>query len=225
MCQNCLVNKHTGKIMRLLTALLIASCVLTSVSAQTTKVSQAAPKSNLSMVRLDGSSIKTDLGYGVVLNSGSTLKREWFQIRDEDSPVQFPGGSYYATGADVIYKSEKNSGNYQYRVYYQLVPKEPVSAVEVRVHVLDVFGKLIKTLSSTQIVDFSELKTFEGAWRIWSENEASEAFASVAYVAQVRTTAGRVYEVDKASVLEQVRKVSKRITEADLEPKKDPQAK
>jgi len=95
------------------------------------------------------------------------------------------------------------------------------TAVEIRVHVIDVFGKLIRKLSSSQILDFADQKYFDGKWRLWSENEASEAFASVAYVAQVRTAAGRVYEIDRAAVLEQVRKVSKRITEADLEPKKD----
>lgn len=101
--------------------------------------------------------MKTFLGSGVFLNSRSTLKREWFQIRDEDSPVQFPLPSEYPIGASVIYESE-GKGQFQYIVRYQLIPKEPVTAVEVRVHVIDVFGKLIRTLSSSEITDFDDLK-------------------------------------------------------------------
>ncbi|WP_310389282.1 hypothetical protein [Roseateles sp.] len=151
------------------------------------------------------------------MNNGSTLRREWFVIRDDASPVQIVGSA----GVNVIYKSERSSGQYQYRIPYQLKSKESVTAVEVRMHVLDVFGRLLKTLSSTEVTDFSDIKGFEGIWRIWSENEASGAFASVAYVAQVRTASGRVYEADRTAVFEQVRKVAKRISEADLEPEKE----
>ena len=48
-----------------------------------------------------------------------------------------------------------------------------------------------------------------------------EAFASVVYTAQVRTASGRVYEIDKAALLDQVSKVTMRISESDLEPKKE----
>ncbi len=169
------------------------------------------------MDRSEGTSIVTNLGYNVTLNKGSTLRREWFVIRDDAAPVQIEG----AAGVNVIYKSERSSGQYQYQIPYQLKAKEPVTAVEIRVHVLDVFGRLLKTLSATEVIDFSETRGFEGNWRIWSENEASEAFASVAYVAQARTASGRVYEADRTAIFDQVRKVAKRISEADLEPKKE----
>ena len=148
-----------------------------------------------------------------------SLKREWFVVRDENSPVSIEG----STGIQVAYKSGErySSGQYQYNVMYQLKAKEPIAAFEIRVHVLDVFGRLLKTLSASELVDFSDSRSFDGTWRIWSENEASEAFASVAYVAQVRTASGRVYEADRAAVFDQVRKVARRITEADLEPKRE----
>ena len=45
----------------------------------------------------------------------------------------------------------------------------------------------------------------------------------MAYVASVRTAAGRVYEINRPALLEQLLKVSRRITEADIEPpKRDP---
>lgn len=175
------------------------------------------------MDRYGGSSVVTDLGYGISLNKESSLKREWFVIRDETAPAALLG----EVGVNVIYKSgEKySSGQYQYEVIYQIKPQEPLTAIELRVHVLDVFGKLLKTLSATQLSDFSEPKSFTGNWRIWSENEATEAFASVAYIAQVRTTSGRVYEADAKAIFDQVRKVAKRITEADLEPKRESPSK
>ncbi len=197
-------------------ALVVLSFAIGTAGAQTTRTAPAL-RSVLTMDRFEGTSVITNLSDNVTLNNGSTLRREWFVIRDDASPVQIVGSA----GVNVIYKSERSSGQYQYRIPYQLKSKESVTAVEVRMHVLDVFGRLLKTLSSTEVTDFSDIKGFEGIWRIWSENEASGAFASVAYVAQVRTASGRVYEADRTAVFEQVRKVAKRISEADLEPEKE----
>lgn len=171
------------------------------------------------MERSEGGSVITDLGYNISLNKDSTLKREWIVVRDENAPAVIDS----STGISVTYKSgEKySSGQYQYKLSYQIKPREPITAFEVRVHILDVFGRLLKTLSTTELVDFSELRTFDGAWRIWSENEASEAYASIAYIAQVRTASGRVYEANRTAFFDQVRTVARRITEADLEPKRE----
>lgn len=186
---------------------------------------QPSPSKSAAVVmdRYSGLSVKTDLGYGISINNESSLKREWFVVRDESAPAALLG----EVGINVIYKSgEKySSGQYQYEVIYQVKPQEPIAAIELRVHVLDVFGKLLKTLSATQLDDFSEPKSFTGNWRIWSENEATEAFASVAYIAQARTVSGRVYEADSKAIFDQVRKVAKRITEADLEPKRESPSK
>jgi len=183
------------------------------------KAASESTRPQLVIERTEGPEVKTTLGYGIVLNKGSSLKREWFVVRDPDAPVQIDG----LTGIRVRYNSGErySSGNFEYNATYSIIPKEPVSAVEVRFVVFDVFGRLVRTLSSTEVEDAAAKKEFKAGWRVWSENEASEAFASVAYVAQVRTSAGRVYEANSAAVLEQVRKVSKRITEADLEPKRD----
>jgi hypothetical protein len=191
----------------------------TVVSAQQSKALPSGKGATISIERYEGGSVITDLGYNISLNKNSSLKREWFVVRDENSPASIEG----LAGVRVAYKSGErySSGQYQYGVTYQLKAKEPIVAFEIRVHVLDVFGRLLKTLSSTELVDFSDSRSFDGNWRIWSENEASEAFASVAYVAQVRTASGRVYEADRAAVFDQIRKVARRITEADLEPKRE----
>ncbi len=180
-----------------------------------TNLPATTEQSALSMKRSVGGAVTTDLGYNIMVNKGSTLKREWFVIRDEAAPVEIDG----ATGVSVVFKSERS--DFHYELGYDLKAKEPITAVEVRVHVLNVFGALLKTLSTTEVTDFSGRKGFSSNWRVWSENEAMEAFASVVYVAQVRTASGRVYEIDKAALLDQVCQVTKRISESDLEPKKE----
>jgi hypothetical protein len=190
-----------------------------AANAQQPKAPALSGRSVISMERYPGGGVATDLGYGITLNKTSSLKREWFVVRDDNAPATIEG----PVGIGVRYKSGErySSGQYQYQATYTVRAKEPLAAIELRVHVFDVFGKLIKTLSATELVDFSDTRAFEAAWRIWSENEASEAFASVAYLAQVRTAAGRVYEADRSAVFDQVRRVGRRITEADLEPKRE----
>lgn len=194
--------------------MLIAAMACTAAAAQ----GQPSKSPVLAMDRFEGSSVKTELGFGIVLNKNSTLKREWFVIRDPASPVQFDG----ATGVTVVYKDGgRASGSYQYQASYTVMPSQPVVAYELRYVVLDVFGRLLKSLSATEVEDRSNPVNGTAQWRIWSENEASEVFASVAYVANVRTSSGTVYEANRAAIFEQVRKVSRRISEADLEPKRE----
>jgi hypothetical protein len=52
-----------------------------------------------------------------------------------------------------------------------------------------------------------------------SENEMSEHYASIAYIARVRTADGRVIEADPAAAVAEARKFSKKFTPLDLEPK------
>ena len=202
--------------MRTFITLAFATLLSSSAVGQTQK--PPSPAKPLAMNRFEGTPIKTDLGFNIVLNKGSSLKREWFVISDEAAPaiIEDP------TGVSVVYStsSRTSSGEYQYNIPFRVRAREPITAVEVRVHILDLFGRVLKTLSVTEIYDIDELNGFAGKWRILSENEASEAFASISYIAQVRTAKGRVYEIDRTAVLEQVRKVAKRITESDLEPKR-----
>ncbi len=199
----------------LLISILVASL---NASAQTPRPAQGGA-SQITIERTEGTSVTVNLAYGIALNKESKLKREWFTVRDPQAPAALDGNS----GVDVNYKSGDRSsrGEYQYSVPYRISPREPITAFEVRVIVIDVFGRLVKTLSATELLDFSDTRGFDGAWRIYSENEASEAFASVIYIAQVRTAAGRVYVADQRAVYDQVRRVATRITESDLEPKRE----
>lgn len=194
--------------------LVVAACALTSAWAQPS----GAPVS-ITVDRSEGPDVTVSLGYGIVLNKESTLRREWFVVRDAQAPAFIEGPA----GIRVVFKDgdRGSRGEFQYTSSYRLAAREPITAFEVRAVVIDVFGRTVKTLSSTEVVPVTGGRDFRSAWRIFSENEASEAFASVMYVAQVRTAAGRVYVADRAAIFDQVRKVASRLTEADLEPKRD----
>lgn len=198
-------------------AVIVAAALAMPLQIATAQTTKAAPavKAQLKMDSYPGTTIQTNLGYNIKLNQYSKLNREWFVVRDEASPVSI----VEAAGINVSYDSK--GSRYEYKMSYAVDAKEPVSAIELKVHVFDVFGRPIKTLVGTEVTEVDGKGYLNMSWRIWTENEASEAFASVAYISTVRTQAGRVYEIDKAGVAEQVKKVFKKITEADLEPKKD----
>ncbi|WP_144289950.1 hypothetical protein [Ideonella sp. A 288] len=193
---------------------LALSAIVSSSIAQTAKPLQNA----LTVSRFEGTSVVTDLGEDVKLNRASTLKREWFVLNDPSAPLKIKGDA----GVLIQYRSggASRSGQFQYMASTEVIPSEPISAYELRMHVFDVFGRHVKTLSTVDIGDTQQTKVDNSVWRILSENEASEAFSSLIYVAQVRTAAGRVYSVDRSAVFEHLRRISSRITEAELEPTK-----
>jgi len=56
-------------------------------------------------------------------------------------------------------------------------------------------------------------------WNAFTENEVSEYYASIAFVARVRTQGGRVFNADTMRVLEEARKFSRKFSPENLEPK------
>jgi hypothetical protein len=84
----------------------------------------------------------------------------------------------------------------------------------------DVWGQFTKTLSYTEIEDETAgtTKSFTPSWSLYSENEATEHYASLTYVARVRTKAGRVFEANYQPVVDEARKISARFQPEWLEP-------
>jgi hypothetical protein len=126
-------------------------------------------------------------------------------------------------GIKTIFESERYGGNYFYKSDYTITPKEALTAIEVRFLTFDVWGKPIKTLTATDIQDMpsNTNQQFSAKWSVFSENEASEFYASIAYIAQVRTASGRVIQMDNTPVLQEAQKFYKKFTAEDLEPKPD----
>jgi hypothetical protein len=169
----------------------------------------------LTVTKAEGKIMKVSLTPSISLNTDSMLRRGWYAITDPASPVGIEG----TPGIDVVYNSQARSSGYEYRVDFGVVPKEPISAVDVRVVVLDVFGRHLRTLQAVYVLDTDRARYFSGIWTILREAEATAAHTSIIYVANVRTAAGRIYTAGSKEITEQIKKVSGRaFSDAGLDP-------
>lgn len=176
------------------------------VSASVTLAAQQVTKSS-------GGSIKTNLGYDIYLNKNSSLTREWITIHEDSLPVDIVGTTGVSTGY--------GSSNFRYEAKYEIQTKEAISAIEIRFLTFDIWGEHVRNLSSTEIEDVKGgvTKKFDAFWTEYSENRVSEHYASIAYIAQVRTADGRVLKANPEIVLKEARKFSEKFSKSDLEPK------
>jgi hypothetical protein len=176
------------------------------VSASATLAAQQVTKSS-------GGSIKTHLGYKFYLNKNSSLKREWITIHDDSLPVDIVG----TTGVNTGYEDS----NYKYEAVYKIKTKEAISAIEVRFLTFNIWGEHVKNLSTTDIEDVKAevAKNFDAKWVEYSEHRVAEYYASIAYIAQIRTADGRVFKANPDIVLKEARKFSEKFSKSDLEPK------
>jgi hypothetical protein len=161
----------------------------------------------------EGDSVRTPLGYNVVLNDKSTLKRQWITINDPNSPAELESG----TNVTVQYEKD-----YFYRSNVGVKGRQPLTAVELVHVIVDVFGRQISTLRKVELADIAnqELRYVSGKWRIWSEAEAALAHTSYTYVRAARTADGKVYSAPIDQVLNIIRKAAPALTATDIEPPK-----
>ena len=111
-------------------------------------------------------------------------------------------------GITTIYQrgGTYSSGGYRYKADYSIRVTEPVVAVEVRFITFDVWGERTRALSATDIRDFAlGNHKLDAEWNLYSENEASEHYASIGYVATIRTTAGEIHRADVGAVTDAAR--------------------
>lgn len=167
--------------------------------------------------RGSGGSIQTKLFASVFLNEGSSIVREWITITDPAVRAEIVG----TVGVNTAYEPGKryNSGSYTYKADFRALALEPIVAIEVRFLVFDVWGRHVRSLSLTEVKDFPKGSfALNGTWKLYSENECSEHYASIGYVARVRTKSGKVLTADPAPVVKEAKRLSSKFTEADLEP-------
>lgn len=203
----------------LLTGLMVVGCG----DASTTEGESVDPATaeadtlgehSITFVRDTGGSVQTNLGYGIVLNPSSSLKRVWITATDSTFPARLIG----TAGIRTAYEQERYSGSYEYRATVEVEPHESLSAIEVRFPLFDVWGRFDKTLAMTEVADLTPGQTysFTPRWNVLSENEASEYWASMAFIARVRTSDGRVIEFPLERILEEARDFSASVTLQDL---------
>lgn len=165
---------------------------------------------SVTVATADGGSVRTNLGFGIILNEESTLSREWVVIHDARLPVDFDG----TPGTTTRYED-----NYEYNVHATLVASQPVTAVNARFIAFDVFGQHVTTLGATEVVDLApgEPSRFDWEWRVGG-NDASQHFASVGFIARVRTADGQVHHADFNTIVCVAELFALAATVADLDP-------
>ncbi len=165
-----------------------SAIVLTLVSAALVATSSFGATT---ITTADGGSIQTKLIANIVLNKESALRREWVAVHDDTMPVDLVG----TPGVTTIYEeggSRYSSGNYRYKATYAVRVSEPVVAIEVRFITFDVWGGRTRALTATDIQDLAPGDyPLDAVWKLYSENEASEHYASIGYVAAVRKAPAR----------------------------------
>ena len=185
----------------------IALAMLASVSAW----------ADVSTTKADGGSVTTVLSPArsgapvpIAVNDNSTLRREWVVVHDSGLPVDIVG----TPGVKTAYER----GRYKYEAEYTISAAQPIAAVEVNFILFDVWGIRTKTLSATDVEDFAVGEhSLDASWRAFSENEVSEYYASVGYVAAVRTKAGVIFTANTAAVVDVAREYMEDFTDDLLE--------
>lgn len=171
--------------------------------------------STYEVTKASGGSIRTVLSENIVLDKGSTLNREWIAIKQANLPAKLKG----TPGVSTIYSGR--SEHYEYSADYEVDFAEPVVAIEVRFITFNVWGERVNSLVATDVEDYAPgTQKLSATWNLYSENEASEYYASIAYVSRVRTKDGRVLTADIQPVLDEAHRFNAKFAESDLDPKK-----
>lgn len=174
----------------------------------TVLITCAATSADADTLRGTGGSMNFDLGYGIQINEGSSLQREWVIVNDDRLPASL-------TSFEVDTRLDER--NWIYDINYDFELTEGIQAIEVRFIPFDIWGESNRTLSTTDIQDIAAgEKSLEGQWRIISENDAVQHYAMLGYVAQVKLTSGKILRADVDSVVEEARRFSDDFSSADL---------
>lgn len=178
-------------------------CALVAVNALAAETVTRAP----------GGLAQTKSKDGVVwINGNTSLVREWVTVHDDSIPATILNTVGVRTSMNSKYNPE-------YRAVYNIEATQDLSAIEIRFLLFDIWGKPTGNLSATYVEDFpsQHTKILKGNWYA-SGHAAKEHYASIAYIARVRTKNGRVIEANTKTVLAEARKFSKKFSESDLEP-------
>ncbi len=127
------------------------------------------------------------------LNNGSTLQRQWVTINDPAIPATFSR----LTGATT--RSQGNSYTYFADIDFQVTA--PLAAIQFNWILFDLWGRTMQVQTFTQVKDYPiGTQTFGFSWIASEARDVQRYFASITYIARVRTMDGKVIEVNQALV-------------------------
>ncbi len=136
----------------------------------------------------------------VILGKNSSLYTKWITLHDDQFPADLKG----TIGLKPTYWS--SSVGFRFESEITIIPKEDLSAIEVRYKTLDMWGNVSETLSATFLEDMkagTEYLYKDLKWRI-SEEVARDCLISLAYIANVRTKSGKVYSFDENFINQEI---------------------
>src|SRR4051812_14485648 len=144
----------------------------------------------------DGGSVVTTLSRGIEVNEGSSLTRSFVTINDVSAPV-----ALQQAGIGTVYEGR----GYNFVPKGDMTPREPITAVEVRFVLFDMFGQLIRTVSLTKVRDLGADKKplTEAAWYA-SEANVRDLLTVASFVAYVRTASGKVWRFNEKKIGEEL---------------------
>jgi len=185
----------------------------------------------------DGGSMGISFG-NLSLNANSSMHRSWLTVNDMACPAQI-------VNAGIAVEPSPRATYLQYvPSIARVVTAAPVSVLEVRFLLYDVFGDPITTLREVRVEDFASAGTFP--WRpapapppapvkkgkkaeaeerppgVWEApiNDARRLQTVVSFVARVKTSDGKIWNFDSKAVSEGLTKaLGKTIPETALEAK------
>jgi len=99
--------------------------------------------------------------------------------------------------------------------------EEAITALEVKYMTFNVWGEHVSTLLAVRVRDIQPGKgcEFKWSWHLFSETDAEEYCASLAFISRVRLATGGVVVANPDFVVREARRLCERVTEADLQPK------
>jgi len=154
-----------------------------------------------------------------ITNKESDLRREWIFLDDPRLPIGFDLSKTKGIRTGKKFNGHTFDWLFETTTVLQ-VRDTPITALEVRHLTFDVWGEHVRTLTGTEIADRqpSEAITLEHTWNLYSDNEAWSFYASISFVAQVRTLEGRVIKAETDAVLREAQRFSEKFSVEQLEP-------
>lgn len=149
----------------------------------------------------------------VIIGKDTSLNTLWITMNDNSLLVKITE----TIGVSVTYWSD--SVKFRYSSSYELIPVEDLSAIEIRFLLFNVWGEHVKNLSATYVQDFTAGKPYffeNQKWSLPTSSEAEAYYASIAYVARVRTKSGKVISANNQYIIEEAQKFSSGFSESDL---------
>lgn len=163
----------------------------------------------LTIEHADGGPITTPLGYGIAVDKGSSLHRDWITVNDPLCPIQVSGGIQTTFGSD----------RYSYRLSEHGKASQAVAAIELISVLFDAWGNHMRNLQFTEVTDRASGESITFPQDSWYAIEADVGsyLSSVTYVRYVRTSDGKIWSANVAAIAKKLAEIQLKISEQTLQ--------